>query len=159
MQPTTADVADLASSQEMQQRGSLASLSQVGSVDRSKGSAAEGWLKDGTATALKYTRKLRQINDEQERLKARAQNLSERVIAKVAKCKQNKFAYSRSGLKLSEGQVRKDEHELAHLQQKLLQVRESIQQCSTSESHLRASNAEARTGRIVFASFPTPPQP
>ena len=46
MQPTTADVADLASSQEMQQRGSLASLSQVGSVDRSKGSAAEGWLQD-----------------------------------------------------------------------------------------------------------------
>jgi hypothetical protein len=89
-------------------------------VGRLKGSAAEGWPKDGTATALKYTRKLRQIKDEQKRLKARAQNLSERV-AKVAKCKQNKFKYSRSGLKLSEGQVRKDEHELAHLQQKLLQ--------------------------------------
>jgi len=154
---SAAGVADPASSQEMQQRGSLTSLSHVGSVGGSKGSAAEGWLKDGTATALQYTRKLRKSKDEHDRLKARAQNLSERVIAQVAKCKQNKFAYSRSGLKLSEGKVCKDEHELAHLQQKLLQVRESIQQRSTLESHLRASNAKARTGRIVFASVPTPP--
>ncbi len=135
-------------------RGSLAS---IGSVGRSKGSAAEGWLRDSTTTALKYTRKLRKTKDEHKRLKAREQNLSERVIAKVGECKQNKFAYSRSGLILSESQVRKDEHELARLQQKLLQVRESKQQCSTLESHLRVSNAKARTGRIVFAYFPNPP--
>ena len=150
-------------------------LASIGSVGRSKCSTAEGWLKDGTTTAMKYTRKLRKTKDEHKRLKARAQNLSERVIAKVAECKQNKFAYSRSGLILSEGRVReagaaevkdqlrnaehheirkrlrdtlvRSEHELAHLQQKLLHVQELTQQCSTLESHIRESNAKARTGR------------
>ena len=131
-------------------------LASIGSVGRSKCSTAEGWLKDGTTTAMKYTRKLRKTKDEHKRLKARAQNLSERIIAKVAECKQNKFAYSRSGLILSEGRVReagaaevkdqlrnaehqeirnrlrdtlvRSEHELAHLQQKLLHVQELTQQ-------------------------------